>query len=1131
MNGSLSIRRRLAYASFRVAGRWFLFFCCLSVLFGSGCGKKEEIKKDPLFEVLDANKTGIQFSNTLHPDSVLNLFQYLYYYNGAGVAAGDFNNDGKIDLFFAANQEKNALYLNEGNLKFRDVTDSSHLPQDGGWSTGVTVADVNGDGLLDIYICKVGDYLNLHSHNQLLICTGIDKNGIPHYEDKAKEYGLDFSGFSTQAVFFDYDMDGDLDMFLLNHSIHQNGTFRPRNEMDSVFSPLAGERLFRNDGGKFTDVSKSAGINTTPLPYGLGVVVADINLDGLPDIYVGNDFHENDYLYINQGNGTFKESLGKHIMHTSEFSMGVDAADVNNDGYPEIVSMDMMPYDPYTLKRSLGEDPIDIFNMKIKFGYNYQYSRNNLQLNRKNGMFSEIGAYSGIYATDWSWSALWMDFDNDGNKDLFISNGIPKRMNDIDYINYVSNEEMQKKIQENKMGQADMALIDKFPQIKIPNKFYRNSGNMIFDDMEDRIINNEPNYSNGAVYADFDGDGRLDIAVNNINDKAVIYHNVSDSAKNNFYINVKLVGDGMNRNAVGSKIFIYSGKQIITYEKFPVHGFMSSMETPVHIGLKHDKIDSAILIWPDNTYEHFSMPASGNDIVLNYKKGLPKFNYANFHQQQEKLETRKMEDISKKSGLQFVHKEDFFNEFDREPLIPHMLSTEGPALAVADINGDGLEDVFFGSSKWEKSAVFLQLPGGKFKKIHEPVLDNDSTYEDVSACWTDINNDGSPDLLVASGGNAFFGQSPYMLPRAYLNDGKGNLTKVENAFPGIYVNQSCIATCDFNGDGYADIFIGGRDVPYAYGVVPHSYLLINDKTGHFKDVTASVAKELSNIGFVTNAVWYDIDNDGDQDLILSLEWGGIVAFINNKGTFTKKVLSDKKGWWNFVLPVDINNDGKVDLIVGNMGLNSRLKASEKEPVRLYYADFDDNGKKDQVLTYYLSGREIPLLSKIVLEKQIPMIKKNFLYAGDFAKASLKEIFSPGKLDSAEVLTVNYFSNAVLINKGNLEFETKPLPWMAQLTSYRDAVVVNANNDSLPDILLVGNYYENNIELGRYDADFGTLLINKGNSEFDVQSINGLQIIGQSRHIRKINIGPGKDKNEAYIIARNNDSSLLIRFTK
>lgn len=1095
--------------------------------FCAGCKHKPAIK--PMFVVKNDQSTGLHFTNQLNPNKRLNALKYMYYFNGAGIGAGDFNNDGKIDLFFASNQGENKLYLNEGNLHFKDVSKEAMLPQDGGWSTGVSVVDINNDGLLDIYICRMGDYDSIHSKNQLLVCQGIDKNGVPYYKDEAHQYGLDFSGFSTQAVFFDYDGDGDLDMFLLNHSVFENETIGNRDMLLKRQVPVSGDRIYRNDGnGHFTDVTKETGINSSVLDFGLGVTVSDINLDGYPDIYVGNDFHENDYLYINQHNGTFKDELTDHMMHTSKFTMGVDVADANNDGYPDIMSMDMLASDPTILKRSLGDDNQDIFNLKLGLGYYYQYPRNNLQLNRRNGMFSEIGLYSGVAATDWSWSALWMDFDNDGSKDLFVSNGIPRRLNDIDYINYVSNGEMQQKLQSESLDKKDIDALNKFPQIKIYNKFFRNEGNMQFQDIGNEIGNDQTTFSNGAIYADLDNDGDLDIAVNNIDAPALIYENKTNDkknpGKNKDFVEIKLHGSSKNINALGAKIVLYCNGGIRTYEKYPVRGFMSSMETPIHVGLDKTKIDSAFLIWPDNSYQRIVLQPVNRLITFNYKPGLPRFDY-NRITNYWKNPTKPMEDITSKVDLKYKHEENNFQEFNVEPLIPHMVSTEGPALAVADINHDGLEDFFIGSSKNKKSVIFIQQPGGKFLKSSQPNLESDSSYEDVSACFADVNNDGNTDLIVASGGNESYGKSEQLKPRVYLNDGKGNFSKLNNAFDSLFVNASCVNPYDFNGDGKIDLFIGGRSVPGHYGQIPKSYLLMNDGKGHFKDVTQKYADGLSDIGFVTNAVWYDLDKNGEKDLIVSLEWGGIVAFMNHHGTFTKKILTDKKGWWNFILPVDINNDGNVDLVVGNLGLNTRLKASEKEPVRLYYNDFDDNGTKEQVLTYYLDGREIPFATFSDLQKQIPILKKRFPYAADFAKASLDDIFTKEKLESSEILTENYYQSAVLINKGNLNFTIQPLPWLAQLSTYRDAVVVDANGDNLPDILLVGNYYGNNVQMGRSDADFGTILLNKGNGQFDCQSINGLVIKGEVRHISEIKI----DKKKAYILARNNDSTMVIQF--
>jgi hypothetical protein len=1108
-----------------------VFILVISSVLFPGC-KPAKKNGAHLFEVLDSRRTGLNFSNDLTYNRQFNLFKYIYFYNGSGLGAGDFNNDGLIDLFFGSNQGASKLYLNKGNLQFKDVTKDANIPADGGWTTGISVVDINNDGRLDIYVCRVGNYETLHSKNQLLINQGIDKNGIPMFVDKAHEYGLDFSGFSTQAVFFDYDMDGDLDMFLLNHSVHENGNFQPRNKFLGTYNSLSGDRLFRNNSNTssngtdslFTDVTKESGINSSAIGYGLGIAIADVNVDGYPDIYIGNDFHENDYLYINQKNGTFKEEGEQKLMHTSQFSMGVDMADLSNDGYPEIISTDMLSADPYILKRSLSEGAYDIFNYKIDIGYSYQYTRNNLQLNMRNGMFSEAGLYSGIAATDWSWAPLLFDFDNDGLKDLFISNGIPKRLNDIDYINFVSNGDVQQKIQENNFREKDLSLIDKFPVIKLPNKFYKNKGNFSFIDENDLIGGDVSTFSNGSIYADLDNDGDLDVVVNNIDAPAIVYENKSSTHGKRSSAQIMLKGPPQNMHAIGAKIILYSNKEIRTYDNYPVKGFMSSMQIPITIGLNNTKIDSAFIIWPDNTFQQISISSKDSIQIFTYKRNEKYFDYdkiSKFY----KSSTIPMINVTKDINFYYRHEENKFPEFDREPLIPHMFSTEGPAVAVADLNHDGLEDVFIGSSRDKKCAVLLQQSPGKFIQSKQPVLDQDSIYENVDACFADVNDDGNADLVIASGGNEFYGKDMHNMPRVYLNDGKANFTKLQDAFRNIYLTASCVAAYDFNNDGYVDLFIGARTVPWEYGQTPQSYLLQNDGTGKFKDVTSVYAKDLVNVGFVTNATWFDIDKDGDKDLLISLEWGGIVAFINNNGKLEKKVISDKKGWWNFILPCDIDKDGDIDLIAGNLGLNSRLKASVNEPVRMYYNDFDDNGKKEQVLTYYLAGKEIPFASKAELEKQIPLIKKKFLYADDFAKASLDDLFGSEKIKNSKLSTADYFSNAILINKGSMQFETQALPWQAQLTSYKDAVIVNANNDNLPDILLMGNYYENNIEMGRYDADFGTILVNKGQGKFSAESINGLQVKGQVRHIKKINIR----NEENYIVAKNNDSAMVLKF--
>ncbi len=1103
----------------------------LLVVFFSSCSKNNTIQS-PFFTTLNSKQTGIDFTNLMKPTPQFNLFSYMYYYNGAGVGAGDFNNDGLIDLFFTANQGDNKLFLNKGELKFEDITTGATIPQDSGWSTGVSVVDINNDGLLDIYVCKVGHYKTLTSKNQLLVCKGINQQGIPFYKNEAAAYGLDFSGFSTQAVFFDYDGDADLDMFLLNHSVNHDGNYAPKKNFENTFDSLAGQRLYRNDLSKdaagnttihFTDVTKQAGIKGSKIGYGLGVAVADINLDGWPDFYVGNDFHENDYLYINQQNGTFTEETTGRLMHTSQFSMGVDVADINNDAYPDIISMDMLPYDPYMLRRSLAEDDYTIFQQKISYGYNYQYARNNLQVNRRNGMFSETGQYSGVFATDWSWAALWMDFDNDGSKDLFVSNGIPKRMNDIDYINFVSNEELQEKLRNNSLADKDMALVNKFPEIKIPNHFFKNSGDLNFQNITDSIENNTSTFSNGSVYADLDNDGDLDIVVNNINDPVVVYANHANDKKDKAYASIKLKGPEKNIHAIGAKIILFCNNGLRTYESTPVHGFQSSMLLPIHLGLDQTNIDSAFLIWPDNSFQQIAIKPNQQS-SFSYSQGLPAFNYAlltTYHPAQ----VAPLEDITATTGLLCRHFENPFNEFNREPLIPHMISTEGPALAVADINHDGLEDVFVGASKTFHNAVYLQTATGKFAKILQPDMLKDSMWENVDAVWVDVNNDTHVDLVIASGGNEYYGKDSHLLPLLYLNDGKGNLTKKNDAFPEIYITQSIVITHDFNEDGFADLFISGRTEPWAYGQIPRSFLLQNDGTGKFIDVTKNYSTELIQPGMVSDAQWVDVNNDNKKDLVLCYEWGGIDAFLSKQNKLIKKELTDKKGWWNFILPCDVDHDGDIDFIAGNFGLNSRLKASDKEPVSLYYNDFDDNGRKEQIITYYLKGEEIPFATKQDLEKQLPGLKKKFLYAADFAKSSLLTLFGADKMKKAEKLRANYFSNAVLINKGNMQFEVRALPFETQLSTFRTAVVVNANGDALPDILMLGNYYDNNVEIGRQDADFGTMLINKGNGQFAYQPINGMAMKGQVRKIKPLQT----KQQQAFVLTKNNDSLMVVKF--
>jgi len=1057
---------------------------------------------------MENNQTGLNFVNALKPNAKVNMLSYMYFYNGAGMAAGDFNNDGNTDLFFCSNQGQNTLYLNEGGLHFKDVTLEAKIPNDGGWSTGVSVVDINQDGLLDLYVCRVGQYENLTQGNQLLVCKGIGENGIPFYEDQAAAFGLAFNGFSTQAAFFDQDLDGDLDMYLLNHSLRYNSTFNTRATYENTFDTLSGDRFYRNVNGKYVNETQASGIHSSVIGYGLGIAVSDINLDGYPDIYIGNDFHENDYLYINNQKGGFIDQLDSSIQHTSQFSMGVDAADINNDALPDIISMDMLPEDPYILKRSLGEDEYNLFNMKLRYGYNHQYARNNLQLNRGNGLFSEVGVYAGVHATDWSWAPLWVDFDNDGLKDLFVSNGIPRRLNDIDYVNFISNDDIQSRIRTGQMTEKEMQIIEKFPQIKLRNKFFLNKGDIVFEDQESRIKNDKETFSNGAVYADLDNDGDVDLVVNNIDASPLVYKNNAAADSGRRSINVRLKGPSGNRYAIGTKAIVYSGNEVLTFEKYPVRGFQSSMEIPLAIATGNRKIDSAHVIWPDGSWQSLRAGNMKNNMLLEWKAGLNKYNQAGG-----------LDRSTKKSEEQFWtemplkklrHIENTFNEFDREPLLPHMLSTEGPALAIGDIDQDGIEEIFLGSSKGKKSSL-VSLNG---KEFDQTAVYDDSTYEDVDAQFLDVNNDGWKDLVVVSAGNEYYGETPYLTPRLYLND-HGKLIRKPDAFPVFNITLSCVRSHDFNGDGFQDLFMGGRAMPFAYGKPVSSYLLLNDGTGKFKDVTSEWAPSLIDAGMVTDAQWADMNGDGKKDLVLAKEWGTVDLLLSgNNGKLGAPKAISEKGWWNMILVEDVDGDGDMDLLAGNQGMNTRLKPTAKEPIRMYYQDFDGNGIGEQVLTYYVGGKEICFAVKADLERQMPVLKKKFLYAEDFAKASLEQIFGHEKLRSAISWEATEMRSMIFINNGTKGFTAQYLPWQLQLSPIKAGVFIDMDQDGQKDLLLAGNYFENNVQLGRNDADQGSVLFNKGLGKFVYGTIPGVRLNGQIRKMAMM-------KDGSIMVVRNN----------
>ncbi len=1069
------------------------------------------------FTALDQEHTGLHFQNNLINTDSLNFLDFIDFYNGSGIGAGDFNNDGLIDLYFGANMEPDKLFLNQGGLTFRDVSPQA-IPQEKTWTNGVSVVDINDDGWLDIYICKLGYFRGIiRAKNQFLINKGVNDQGIPVFKDEALLYGLDFSGYSNQALFADFDEDNDLDVFLLNYNPQQHYSSNSRSFHQHLYDPYSGDKLFENQNGTFVEVTQQCGILGSPAGLGLGVAMGDFNMDGYPDLYICNDFSENDYLYINQKNGTFRDELTQHITHTSKSSMGVDVGDFNNDGFSDILSIDMLPEDPIVLKSSFTEDNFETFSARKQLGYVLQYSRNTLQLNKKNGTFSEIGGYSGVNATDWSWAPLWVDFDNDGWKDLFVSNGIPKRYNDMDFVKYSFNN-YAKDLKEKDAAYFEQVL-ESMIEMKLKNKFYANNRNYFFQDIDEEVENNPATYSNGAIYADLDNDGDLDIVVNNINESPVVYRNnyVENGSQKNA-IKLILKGSEGNRNAVGARALLYSKNEVRSYYKSPVRGFLSSMETPILIGTNKTKIDSLVFIWPDHTWQKIPLDSMADEYTVEYKVGLPGFDYQSLHATANEYNFTDITDITE---LLYKHRENRFSEFFREPLLAHSIDAQGPALAISDINHDGLEDIFVGSSMGSKPTVFLQYPQGTFTKTSQPAFETDSLYEEVDAEWTDVNGDGHPDLLVANGGNEFLGNNIHHTPRAFLNDGKGNLTLWQNAFENVFSTASVI--CKHPRRPW--VFVGSRCVTGQYGQIPDSYLMeINDTAQPWTNITDRLSEKLGQVGMITDAVWYDVNSDDEEDLILTLEWGEIVAFIWQNGKFKKHTLTTEKGWWTSITPLPPTNHGERRFLVGNYGLNHRLRHADQEhPVRLYYNDFDNNGKKEPVITYFLQGKEIPLHSKEELERRIPQVKNHFLFARDFAQASVEEIFGKSKLESASILEADYFANAILQQKGNtLEFELIQLPAEAQFSIIKAATVIGDGADFI-DVLCMGNDFGFHQELGQSNALFGIVLRISSNSIETIPS--NLNIKGQVRKIKKIKLG----EKDRLVLACNNDSLVVLDY--
>lgn len=1092
--------------------RGLLWVICGVIFLGASCTKNQS---DPLFIKRPSSHTGITFKNQLVETPELNILNYLYYYNGGGVAAGDFNNDGLIDLYFTSNQGEDKLYINQGGFKFTDVTVQAGIENAHGWTTGVTHVDINYDGLLDLYICKVGNYKHLQGHNLLYINQGFDKNGVPSFKEEAEKYNLDYSGFSTQAAFLDYDLDGDLDMYLLNHSVNPNRSYG-RGTKRNVVDSRSGDILFQNDSSKFVDVSQQAGIFQGNIGYGLGLGISDINNDGYPDLYIGNDFFENDYLYINQRDGTFREIISSdtHFLgHTSHYSMGNDIADINNDGLTDVVSLDMLPENLETYKTSGSEYPFPVYQQYLKNGFAPQYMQNTLHLNLGESRFSEIAHLSGIQATEWSWGPLLADFDNDGFKDIFISNGIKGATNDMDFISFIANDKIQKQL-ETGMTDQEMAFISEIPEKKVPNYFYKNNGDLSFSNQAESWLVSEGSFSNGCTYADLDNDGDLDLVVNNIDEQAYILENTLDPSDGNS-IQITFKGEGKNPLGIGSKLLAYTNQGTILQENVVSKGYLSSVPNQLHLGIGKDSIlDSLKVIWPTGKFETIHAVKSGK-LEVNEQKAT-----GNYYGQAPNATPKLLTIVD--SIIDFEHQEQQTLDFDRNPLVPFSSSNEGPQISVGDVNNDKLDDFFIGGAKLQASELYLQQKDGSFESSQKPLFQADAKSEDISHVFFDADQDGYLDLLVVSGGNEFTSGTA-LQPRLYRNN-NGILEKDTTQFQTIAINASKVLAVDLDQDGDQDICMVSNQVPGKFGDTPRHYLFINDGTGIFTDQTETIAPDFLNMGNLKDLAFEDVDGNGYPDLVAAGYWSPLTLFLNDGQQLiaqSNNGLDNTHGWWNTIKLADMDQDGDLDILAGNWGFNTKFKASIDKPITLYKNDFDDNGSIETLVTHYHGDKETVFSSKDELAKQMPILSKKFLFYSDFAGASLEELFGKNKLEEAQRKNVNLLATSYFENDGKGNFARKELPKMVQASTINDIFINDIDGDGYPDALFVGNNFEISTQLGRLDALHGLYLQNDGNGNLIWKQ--NLNISGAARKIEQLTI----NGNKHFIVTRNNDSPVFL----